>query len=493
MPDYEPDCDSDCSPSCGPKQVFSMDTGSGMLTEGPVYHRNLHRLRPASMFSPDGNAILLRSNPSIYTILELPSLAVRGSLRPPSLDKCISKPDAIWEDWTSYGSSIAVLWTNAEKHLNPQAAVYGAATSKLLRNTRILVSAKMKVLSSIKPDAVQAKYDGKMAISLDYEHSRRHVACFALVDLTRNEPPIVHDIVIRQGPYAPDIFPSPSGDFLAITVDREWCLDEEETGPDHTFLLPSTGTGARLGPFAVGRTPIWVPSTSRNICIFPGQRNILHLNETRLQYMPAARSPSTHEAQGPDEFGDENGMGIPDSSDEDCCSDYMAGDPPSRTTVDGGLISPCGSLKVAVSTTDIEGQIEHWPLDSADESRADGGPKCVPGLPLPSFANVYMRSSIAVPWHPTLQSELVYALAAGQGTIYLIDGRMHWVRHAWTFCNAFPIRYSPLSAQKAQTMEWSPDGTRLAVKGSEAIFIVQADVHADNKMFKVPDGRGFVL
>lgn len=47
----------------------------------------------------------------------------------------------------------------------------------------------MKVQSSIQPDAVQAAYDGQMAINHDYQHGRQHIARFALVGLMRDEPP----------------------------------------------------------------------------------------------------------------------------------------------------------------------------------------------------------------------------------------------------------------------------------------------------------------
>lgn len=87
-----------------------------------------------------------------------------------------------------------------------------------------------------------------------------------------------------------------------------------------------------------------------------------------------------------------------------------------------------------------------------------------------------------------MQRELVYALAVGQESVHLTDGRRHQVRHAWSFCDSLPSWFPLLYDQ---TMEWSPDGTRFAIKGSESIIIMQADVFAESKMLKVPDGRGY--
>ena len=484
MPDYVQGCNLHCRPSCDPKQLSSLDTGSGIVTEGPVYNQNLHRLGPASILSPDQTAILLMSDPSTCTILELPSLAVRGMLNPHALERPLQDPDPTWAAWVSPGSNIAVLWTTSQTHKDPQVAVYDAHTCKILRNTRIPVSARMDTQTGVRPEAVQAACANKMALSLEYWDGSRHMVRIALLDLTRDEDPFVHDFEISQGPYSPDIFPSPSGNFLAITMNVDEGLDGVGMGPDRTFIVGSMGRQACVGPFAFARTPIWAPSTSQNICVFPGQRTVLHLDadSTQLQRVPTVTASSPHQAYGQVE----SGFGVhsrffPSSEDEDEENlDYITCDRPSRTTVDGGFISPCGLLMVALSTTERTAQIEHWPLDSPDDSNFDSGPSIVQDLVLPRFTSVFVPAGFAVSWHPTLQRDLIYALAVGSDTIYLIDGRRHNIRLAWTFHDSFPSR-SPMGWHGP--MKWSPDGIRLAIKGSESIFVMQTDVFADTRMF----------
>ena len=103
VPDYMPNRE--------PRQLFSLDTRSGTLTEGPMLKSNLHSLHSASLLSPNGDATMLMTGSTIYSVLELPSLNLRGRLTPPSAESYPLDPVPIWQAWTCRGFNMAILWT----------------------------------------------------------------------------------------------------------------------------------------------------------------------------------------------------------------------------------------------------------------------------------------------------------------------------------------------------------------------------------------------
>ena len=136
---------------------------------------------------------------------------------------------------------------------------------------------------------------------------------------------------------------------------------------------------------------------------------------------------------------------------------------------------------VALASTESRAWVEHWLVGVCNGTESV---EVVQGIAV--TPQVFVPSGFAVSWHPTLQKELMYAMAMGSQTVYLINGRRHRVVYAWTFHENTPFNRSLPDDEHDQTMKWSPDGIRLAITGRNSIFVMQADTIANDVMFQAP-------
>lgn len=138
---------------------------------------------------------------------------------------------------------------------------------------------------------------------------------------------------------------------------------------------------------------------------------MLHLqaNYTQLVRMPVTMAPSANQECGDggasysvglgltDALWYRSGMGFSETGGEGGDPHaYMMCAPVLRTTTNGGFISPCGPLKVALSSTESRAWVEHWPLDACKGPEVT---EVVQGIA--SSPQVDRPSTFAVSWHPT--------------------------------------------------------------------------------------------
>ena len=181
---------------------------------------NLHSLHDAILLSPDGNAIMLITDCTTYSVFELPSLKVRGRLIPPSAKS--SRLEHTWQAWTCQGSSVAILWTTSETNSN-QVAVYTSSTCRLLRLKDIPISTPMALHKYYNPGAVLAACSDKMAVSLLYNNDLQSVLQVVILDLSTDAALVSHYIEINHGFYPSGLSLCPSGEFLAVTMEATTC------------------------------------------------------------------------------------------------------------------------------------------------------------------------------------------------------------------------------------------------------------------------------
>ncbi len=145
-------------------------------------------------------------------------------------------------------------------------------------------------------------------------------------------------------------------------------------------------------------------------------------------------------------------------------------------TLDGGSVSPCGTLFVALGSGARGLVLEHWHLDHHNRS-------CVPHIictmPLGPFASGLSFYDdpeesdplhLLVEWHPCSAGKLLYAVAVrdGPGLIHFVHGRKHALVHSMDLADHGSFT-GPISCLK-----WSPDGRRLAVLAHNLVFIIAA-------------------
>ena len=185
-----------------------------------------------------------------------------------------------------------------------------------------------------------------------------------------------------------------------------------------------------------------------------------------------------------------SGMGFfgDDEEDEDTDAFYcMLFGQSHRKTLDCGSISPCGSLMVALFTTEAKTQVEHWPMQVTKSAGCNAGPEIVHRLTLPS--QKHDTSGFSVAWHPILRKELMYALAVGINAFFIISGRTHKVIIALPMDGQCPPKEVMQAGEHDQSMQWSPDGIKLAVPTSKSMVIMHAGGIPESGVYR---GPGFV-
>lgn len=270
-----------------------------------------------------------------------------------------------------------------------------------------------------------------------------------------------------------------------------------------------------MGPFTAGRSVVWAPIKSKNICVFPKQRRIVTIKDDFMQSttrsIPVMTPTTAYEDFGDYGEGEYNfvsghrggmglesafgmsygsGMGFFGDDEEDQDSDAfhsMLFGQSHKITLDCGSISPCGSLMVALSTTEAKTQVEHWPLQVNKSAGCTTGPEVVHRLTLPS--QKYDTSGFAVAWHPIMRRELMYALAVGIDAFFIISGRTHKVIFALPMDGQCPPNRVMQAGEHDQSMHWSPDGNKLAVTTSKSMVIMQAGGIPESSVYR---GPGFV-
>ncbi len=142
-------------------------------------------------------------------------------------------------------------------------------------------------------------------------------------------------------------------------------------------------------------------------------------------------------------------------------------------TLDGGSVSPCGTLFVALGSAGKSVVLEHWYLDHQDSL-------CIPHMlfTMPFGCSAGSLSHLEgsdplhllVEWHPCSAGKLLYAVAArdGPGLVHVVHGRMHALVHSVDLAKHSSFT-GPISCLK-----WSPDGRRLAVVAHNLVFIIAA-------------------
>ena len=501
-----------------PNQLFSMDTSSGILTPGPIIMSSPQNLQEAGLLSPDGKAVMLMTEHSAFSVLELPSLNVRGLLTAPSRGKTkknLPGPKIAWQRWTTNGSSITLLWLAGNPHKYPQVAVYSSSTCQLLRQFQVPLPVEMRGQDCLWTASALAPCTTKMAVSLFDQHGPQDLLRVAFLDLTKDASPFVHDIMDIEEGSVPELSFSPSGQVLVVTLEPEWKGHEELTGPYSAYVLQATSSRACLGPFTAGRAVIWAQGTSKDICVFPRERRVvtLHadLNKSTTRCIPVVTPTTAYQDFEDDGEGEYNfvsghqggmgfesafgmsygsGMGFFGDEDEDEDTDAfhsMLFGQSHKKTLDCGSISPCGSLMVALSSTEAKTQVEHWPIDVHASSASSSRTAVVHRLTLPS--QKHDTTGFSVAWYPALTQELMYALAVGIDSFFVISGRTNKVIYALVLDDSCPPSREMQAGEQSQALQWSPDGAKLAISTSKSVVILQAGGVSESHVYR---GRGFV-
>lgn len=153
-----------------------------------------------------------------------------------------------------------------------------------------------------------------------------------------------------------------------------------------------------------------------------------------------------------------------------------------NVTLDNGSLSPCGSLFVTLASFGhLAGHVvlEHWQLDYGRKlctphmvHRVHLHPRCkgLPGIisngPEDDFDD-WRCVNLHVAWHPFFEGRLVYAVAVGEGDgmVHVVDGRNHAILKTIN-------TYQPEMAAPVR-IQWTPDGSRLAVHTAEHLHIMR--------------------
>ncbi len=476
----------------GPMHVASMDTASGTVIDGPEIVDIAEFSHQASRMSPDRKAVILRTARDCFSVLDLPSLRVRGSLKRPGDSTSFPSPSPEWHSWAWNGTVIVLVWMSSDGQNGTRLAVYDAATCKMTRRVVIPVPAKLKGIGDLWTVSALAPDTKTVAVSLFDQHSDHSVMRVVILDIAQDMQPVVHNITnitCIQDLSVPELTFSPSGKFLAITLEPDWAGNEEETGPGVAYVLeiavPAAGTKRQRGPMSSGRAVIWCAAEA---CALVAQRVIDSFTDDCFCRVPVVTATTQYTDPEEDfengldsKFGmgggfgrgfGYGGMGYFDDEEEDEDTDAfhsMLFGQSHKKTLDRGFASPCGSMIIALATTSVKTQVEHWQIDSGDFGCT---PKIVHRLTLPS--QMYVHEGFAVAWHPTLQHRLIYALAVND-KVLLIDGRKHRVIRSW----GLGVLGSMGRFLRAggDVMKWSPDGTTLAVlSASKWVHLFKTDV-----------------
>ncbi|KAK9831568.1 hypothetical protein WJX74_000312 [Apatococcus lobatus] len=456
---------------------------------------------------------------SAFSVLELPSLNVRGLLKAPFRNKSgnpLSDPKPVWQRWTAQGSSITILWTSANAYKGPHVAVYNSTSCKLLRHFEVPLPAEMMGQGCPWVASALAPCTTKLAVSLFNQHSSQDMLRVAFSDLSTDAPPFLHDITDIEEGSAPELSFAPSGKVLAIILEPEWKGHEDLTGPYMAYVLRNTASKSCHGPFTAGRAVFWAPGRCKDICIFPKERRIVTLHaslaKSTSRSLPVVTPTTAYQDIGDYGEGGYNfasgyamdlslgsayGMGLSygsgmglfgDEEDEDTDAFHsMCFGQSHKKTLDCGSMSPCGSLMVALSSTEAKAQVEHWPVDVHIHQKSKSGAEIVHRLTLPS--QKYDTTGFSVAWHPTLQKELMYALAVGIDALFIISGSTHRVIFALPTDGNCPPSRLMRAGEHSQALSWSPDGAKLAIPTSKSMVILQAAGIPEAKVYR---GPGFV-
>ena len=147
-----------------------MDTSSHSLTEGALVKGGLHRVHDSSLQSPDATAIPLQTHINVYSVLDLPSLRVRGSLSSPLSPKTFSNPIPTWHAWTTAGWTITLVWTSDSSSQGVQVTCSDAVTCQALRRTSIALCPGMSYGNNLHTTCALVPNSQRLAVSLFDEH-----------------------------------------------------------------------------------------------------------------------------------------------------------------------------------------------------------------------------------------------------------------------------------------------------------------------------------
>ena len=207
-----------CLQKCGQQQLISLDTSSGALTEGPLVKGGLYKVHDPNLQSPGATAILLQTHRNVYSIVDLSSLHVRGSLSRPLSLQTVPNPYPTWQAWTTAGLTITLVWTSDSRKTGTQVTVMDAATCQILRRTSIAFCPGMGRSNDLHITCALASDTQRLAVALFDQRGPRCWLRVAFVSLIHGVHLIMHDIEGIDALCLPQLTASPSGAFLAVML-----------------------------------------------------------------------------------------------------------------------------------------------------------------------------------------------------------------------------------------------------------------------------------